>query len=303
MSRPLLVGVQLPEVERHVGWPELIEMARVAEAVGVDSLWVGDHLLYDLPDGTVRGPWEVWTSLAALAAATSRVQIGPLVASLGFHSPAMLAKMAATVDGVAGGRLIVGVGAGWNEREYRAFGLPFDRRVDRFAESFHLVRRLLAGEEVTHIGEFHSFERCRVDPPSPRPGGPPLLVGSTGPRMLDITLPHVAAWNVWFAQYGNTADGFRDVRDNVERRAVAAGRAPGEVQATAAVYVQAPGGAGRGMGGDGKVIAPIAGDAIAVAAQLEAFADAGAQHVQLVLDPITIDSIVWVGSVLQALDR
>ena len=303
MTRPLLVGVQLPEVERHVAWPELVEMARVAEDVGVDSLWVGDHLLYDLPDGTVRGPWEVWTSLAALAAATSRVQIGPLVASLSFHSPPMLAKMAATVDGIAGGRLIVGVGAGWNEREYRAFGLPFDRRVDRFAESFDLVRRLLAGEEVTHAGEFHSFERCRVDPPSPAPGGPPLLVGSTGPRMLAITLPHVSAWNVWFAHYGNTAEGFAAVCLEVEQQAVAAGRAAREVQATAAVYLRAPGGSGRDMGGDGKVIEPITGEAAAVADQLAAFADAGAHHVQLVLDPITVDSIRWVGRVLVALDR
>jgi alkanesulfonate monooxygenase SsuD/methylene tetrahydromethanopterin reductase-like flavin-dependent oxidoreductase (luciferase family) len=299
----LLVGVQLPEVERHVGWPELLEMAHVAEDIGVDSLWVGDHLLYDLPDGTVRGPWEVFTSLAALAAATTRVQLGPLVASLSFHSPAMLAKLAATVDGIADGRLILGVGAGWNEREYRAFGLPFDRRIDRFEESFHVMRRLLAGEEVTHIGEFHSFERCRIDPPSPRPGGPPLLLGSTGPRMLGITLPHIGAWNVWFAHYGNTAAGFRALCSDVEARAIAAGRAAGEVKATAAVYVQAPGGAGREMGGDGKVIAPITGEPMAVAHQLAAFADAGAHHVQLVLDPVTRESVEWVGRVLAALDR
>ena len=143
MTFPVSIGVQLPEVERRVPWPELVAMARTAEAVGFDSIWLGDHLLYDLPDGTPRGPWEVWTSLAALAAATDRILLGPLVASLGFHDPAMLAKMAATVDGVSGGRLVVGVGAGWNEREYRAFGLPFDRRVDRFEEAFGIVRRLL----------------------------------------------------------------------------------------------------------------------------------------------------------------
>ena len=113
MTRPLSVGIQLPEVERRVPWPELNAMAHAAEAVGFDSIWVGDHLLYDLPDGSVRGPWEVWTSLAALAAATERVSLGPLVASLGFHVPDMLAKMAATVDAIYGGRLIAGGGGVW----------------------------------------------------------------------------------------------------------------------------------------------------------------------------------------------
>lgn len=123
MSRPCKIGVQLPEVERRVLWPELIGMAQTAEAVGFDSIWLGDHLLYDLPDGTARGPWEVFTSMAALAAVKSRLQIGSLVASLGFHEPAMLAKMAATVDAISGGRLILGVGAGWNQREYDAYGI------------------------------------------------------------------------------------------------------------------------------------------------------------------------------------
>ncbi|MGZ4767231.1 MAG: LLM class flavin-dependent oxidoreductase, partial [Ilumatobacteraceae bacterium] len=120
MTRPLLVGIQLPEVEWEVPFAELIRMAQVAEEVGFDSVWLGDHLLYDLSVGP-RGPWEVWTSLAALAASTERVLLGPLVASVGFHEPAMLAKQATTVDAASGGRLILGLGAGWNEREYRAF--------------------------------------------------------------------------------------------------------------------------------------------------------------------------------------
>ena len=113
MARPLKVGVQLPEVERAVGWDELRRMAQAAEAVGLDSVWVGDHFLYRFPDALPRGPWEAWSLLAALAAVTRRVEIGPLVACLTFHNPAVLAKAAATVDDISGGRLIVGVGAGW----------------------------------------------------------------------------------------------------------------------------------------------------------------------------------------------
>src|SRR5437773_9063295 len=134
--RPLRVGVQLPEVERDVRWPEYVAMARAAEAAGFDSIWVGDHLLYRGDGGPERGPWEAWTLLAALAAATERVRLGPLVACAAFHPPGLVAKMAATVDEVSGGRFVLGLGAGWNRREFEAFGIPFDRRVSRFEEAF-----------------------------------------------------------------------------------------------------------------------------------------------------------------------
>src|ERR671921_1576256 len=143
MTRPCKVGVQLPEVERYVPWPDYLDLARRAEAAGFDSVWVGDHLLSDLPDGSTRGPYEAWTTLAAIAQATERVEIGPLVASTSFHAPAMLAKQAATVDAISQGRLVLGLGAGWNEREYTAFGFPYDHRVSRFEEAFTIIRRLL----------------------------------------------------------------------------------------------------------------------------------------------------------------
>ncbi|MDH4279171.1 MAG: LLM class flavin-dependent oxidoreductase, partial [Acidimicrobiia bacterium] len=141
------IGVQLPEVEWEVPFPELIAMAQAAEAVGFDSIWYGDHLIYDLDVGP-RGPWEAWTTLSALAAATTTVELGPLVASTSFHAPAMLAKMAATVDAVSQGRLIVGLGAGWNKREYDAFGFAYDRRVSRFAEAFTIIRTLLRDGKI-----------------------------------------------------------------------------------------------------------------------------------------------------------
>lgn len=279
-------------------------MARTAEGVGFDSLWLGDHLLYDLPGGVTRGPWEAWTALAALAAATERVELGPLVASTSFHAPAMLAKQAATVDAISGGRLIVGLGAGWNEREYRAFGFPYDHRVSRFEEAFTIIRGLLRGGRVDFDGAYYRVEDCVLDPGPTRPGGPPLMLGSASPRMMRIGLPHIDAWNVWWSDYGNTPDGFAAVRDRVDEAAVQAGRMPGEVAATAAVLVSLPGGTGR-LTGDvsSGPIRPVQGSPADISGHLEAMAGAGATHLQLVVDPITMGSIEMLGDVLATLDR
>jgi alkanesulfonate monooxygenase SsuD/methylene tetrahydromethanopterin reductase-like flavin-dependent oxidoreductase (luciferase family) len=302
VTRPLLVGIQLPEVEWEVPFPELIRMAQTAEAVGFDSLWLGDHLLYDLKVGP-RGPWEVWTSLAALAASTERVLLGPLVASAGFHEPTMLAKQAATVDGISGGRLILGLGSGWNEREYRAFGFPFDRRVSRFAEAFTIIRSLLADGEIDFTGEFYRADHCVLHPRASRPGGPPLMVGSTRPRMLSITLPYVDSWNVWWSDYGNTPAGFAELKAKVDEQVLTHGRQAGSVSATCAVFIQMPGGGGRQMGGYGDVpVEPVSGTPAEVAEQLRAFAAVGADHIQLVVDPITRDSIEWFEAMFAALD-
>jgi alkanesulfonate monooxygenase SsuD/methylene tetrahydromethanopterin reductase-like flavin-dependent oxidoreductase (luciferase family) len=304
MSRPLRVGVQLPEVERRVEWSELLTMARTAEDVGLDSIWLGDHLLYDLPGGVTRGPWEVWTSLAALGAVTSRVELGPFVASTGFHAPAMLAKMAATVDGISHGRLVLGLGAGWNEREYTAYGFPFDQRISRFEEAFTVIRTLVREGRVDFRGTYYDVADCVLDPGPTRPGGPPIMLGSTGPRMMRIGLPYADLWNVWWSDYGNSPAGFATVRERVENAAAEAGRAPAEVGATAAVLVQFSEGAGRVMGDSSynATVRPVPGEASAIAEHLQAMADAGAVHVQLVLDPITVDTIRTAGQALTLLD-
>jgi alkanesulfonate monooxygenase SsuD/methylene tetrahydromethanopterin reductase-like flavin-dependent oxidoreductase (luciferase family) len=294
------VGVQLPEVERVVPWPEMVAMARTAEQAGLDSIWLGDHLLYDLPDGSARGPFEVWTALAALASVTERVELGPLVASTSFHAPAMLAKLAATVDAVSGGRLVLGLGAGWNQREYSAYGFAYDKRVSRFAEAFTVIRELVRTGRSDFHGTFYDAADCVLDPRPVRPGGPPIMLGSTGPRMLRIGLPHVDAWNVWWSGYGNSADGFAAVRARVEAACDEAGRPPGEVEATAAVLVQLPSGAGRMMGEtyNDRTVRPVAGSDLVE--HLHAMDAAGAAHVQLVLDPITAASIETVGAAVQA---
>jgi alkanesulfonate monooxygenase SsuD/methylene tetrahydromethanopterin reductase-like flavin-dependent oxidoreductase (luciferase family) len=303
MSRPLKVGVQLPEVEYAARWAEQKAMVQTAERIGLDSVWVGDHLLYRWPDQPPRGPWEAWSSLAAIAAVTDRIQLGPLVASTSFHNPAMLAKKAATIEEISGGRLILGLGAGWNQVEYDAYGFPFDHRVSRFEEAFTIIRSLLRTGRCDLDGSYYQVRDCELLPRGPRPEGPPLMIGSEGERMLAITLPHVQAWNAWFAWFGNTPDGYRPMRARIDAACTAAGRAPSEIERTVAVYVAMPNGRGRFTGNpDPPQVDPISGEPDVLANALRAFAEEGVSHVQLVLDPITADSIAALAPALARLD-
>jgi len=303
MTRPLRVGVQLPEVEREVRWPEILDMARAIEDLGYDAIWVGEHLLYRWPDREPRGPWEAWTLMAGLAAVTSRVTIGPLVACTSFHNPALLAKQAATIDEIADGRFILGLGAGWNETEFRAFGFPFDRRIARFAEAFTIIRTLLADGAIDFDGAFYQARDCELLP-RPRSGGPRLLIGSNGPRMLRIAIPHVGAWNSWFADTGNRPDGVAPLRAIVDEACRDAGRDPAEVARTVAVQVRLPEGRGRmsGATSTSERVRPLEGDARAMADELRAYAAAGIDEVQLILDPIDRPAIERFARVLDTLD-
>jgi alkanesulfonate monooxygenase SsuD/methylene tetrahydromethanopterin reductase-like flavin-dependent oxidoreductase (luciferase family) len=304
-GRPLGVGVQLPEVERQVRWPELRSIARTAEQAGFDSIWVGDHLLYRYASGETRGPWEAWTTLAGLAEATERVALGPLVAASAFHAPFMLAKQAATVDEISGGRLVLGLGAGWNPVEFTALGAPFDHRISRFEEWFTIVRTLLRDGYVDFEGEFFTAREAELLPRPARPGGPEILIGSSGPRMLEATAPYMHAWNAWYADTGNAPGGVARLRDLVDAAAGAAGRDPASIERTVAILVRMPGGTGRVMGDTDpkQVVAPLEGPADVIAEELLGYAREGIGHVQLVVDPITEASVAALAPVLELLDR
>jgi alkanesulfonate monooxygenase SsuD/methylene tetrahydromethanopterin reductase-like flavin-dependent oxidoreductase (luciferase family) len=302
-SRPIKVGVQLPEIERRVRWPEMADMIRTAEAVGFDSVWFGDHFLYRMENGQADGPWDAWSMLAAAAAITSRVELGSFVTPVGFYNPAVLAKKAATVDEISGGRLILGLGAGWNEPEFRSYGVPFDHRISRFEEAFTIIRTLLQEGAIDFEGTYYSARDCELVPRS-RPGGPPIMIGSVGERMLQITLPYVRAWNVWYSDTGNSPSGVAPLVERVSRACLKVGRDPSTLAATMAVLVRLPGGLGRRMGDYTDVSSkPLSGPPEEIARELGAYAAAGASHVQLVLDPITLDSIEAIGPALELLDR
>ena len=277
----LRVGVQLPEVEREVRWAEMLAIAQRAEASGFDSIWVGDHMLYRGGGRQERGPWDVWTTLAALAASTERVQLGPLVASTAFHPPGLVARMAATIDEVSSGRFILGLGTGWNEAEFRAFGIPFEHKVARFEEAFTIIRRLLARERVTFTGRFYRTNDAVLLPPPNRQV--PLLVGTSGPRVLAASSPHIHYWNCWYSWYGNTPSGFAKLTATFE----------GNFRRSACVLVTV------GDGGErppDPTSTPVA--ATALREHLHQLDAAGADEVILVLDPISEHSLAAVAEKL-----
>jgi len=181
-----------------------------------------------------RGPWDAWTVLAALAAATTRVRLGPLVAATAFHSPGLMARMAAAMDEISGGRFTLGLGTGWNEVEFHAFGIPFDHRVARFEEAFAIVRRLLAGERVTAHGRYYEVEDAVLLPAPAR--RVPIMVGTTGPRVMAAAGPHVDWWNCWYSWYGNSPEGFAELSARFE----------GGFSRSACVLVQVDGGRASG---------------------------------------------------------
>jgi len=298
VTRPLSVGIQLPEAEREVPWPEYAAMARAAEEAGFDSVWMGDHLLYRDPGDPERGPWDAWTLLAGLAVVTRRVRLGPLVACLAFHPPGIVARMASTVNDIAGGRFVLGVGAGWNEPEFRAFGLPFDHLASRYEESFEVVRRLLGGERVTFDGRFVRMDDAVLYPSIAR--RPALMVGSTGERVLRASLPWVDVWNAWGPWCGNDPGGFAGASARVSAIAGDLGRDPAEILRSVCVYAEvdvAPG--ERAFEEDAP---PLRGGAPGIAAGLRAFAEAGADEGILVLNVVTERSIRALGEMLDLLD-
>jgi alkanesulfonate monooxygenase SsuD/methylene tetrahydromethanopterin reductase-like flavin-dependent oxidoreductase (luciferase family) len=255
-------------------WREILEMARLAEDGGADSLWVSDHFRYRPKDGgDETGYHEAWSLVSAVAASTSRVQIGTLVLATSFRPPGITAKMAATADDVAAGRLILGLGCGWHEPEYQAFGYPFDHRVARFEEALEIIVRLLNGERVTFKGEWNDLDDAVVLPPPAH--RTPILVASTRPRMMAATVRFADAWQT--AWYGRPDGDWPKEHGNIQAACEAAGRDP----ATLELFV------GLTAGTEDPKEPHLELDPAAIAEGLAEWADVGVDHVQLGVFPTT----------------
>src|SRR5713226_1788819 len=230
------VGIMLPvgEMDNAGDWAHVRDLAQHAEAVGLDSVWVADHFFYQPPEGEPSGLHESWTLLSAVAAVTGRIELAPLVLCSSFRSPGLVAKMAATLDEISGGRLILGVGAGWHDPEYEAFGFPTDHRVGRFEEWLEIVARLLRSERVTFDGRYYQVRDAVLAPPPER--RIPILVAAKGPRMLRLTARQADAWNT--AWFGHPDDQLRERLRDLEAALAATRRDPAELELTVGLIVR-----------------------------------------------------------------
>ena len=283
-------------------------MARHAEDAGFDSIWVNDHLLFDLGDPVKPryGGWESWSLLCSLAAVTARAEIGTFVTCTAFRNPALLAKMADTVEEVSGGRLILGLGAGYHELEFRSFGFPFDHLMGRFEEAVQIIHGLLRHGTIDFKGRFHEARDCELRPRGPRPNGPPLMIGARAdrPRALRLAARAADYWNIFAF---NRAEETNEARAAVDAACVAAGRDPATLRKTVGVLIDLPGVPSEGLSAGFSAYRaprkPLTGSVEEIAAGLRAFARAGVEHVQLWLAPSTMAGIDAFRPVLEQLDR
>jgi probable F420-dependent oxidoreductase len=289
------VGVILPMSEgdgpgRMPEWADVRTFALHAEAIGLDSIWVFDHFFYRPPDGPPEGLHEAWTVLSALAAVTERVELGQLVMCASFRSPALLAKMAATADAVSGGRLILGMGAGWYDPEYEAFGYPTDHRGSRFEEALQVVTPLLRGERVTFEGRYHRVREAELLPPPAR--HIPVLVAGNGPRMLRLTARHADAWNT--AWFGVPDERLHQRLDDLGRACDEGGRDPATLRRTVGLEIADPSVEDAG----GRDLT-FRGSADELAKALDAFEGLGFADAVAVLQPMTERSLDHLAKALE----
>jgi alkanesulfonate monooxygenase SsuD/methylene tetrahydromethanopterin reductase-like flavin-dependent oxidoreductase (luciferase family) len=322
VNRPLKVGYSLPESELRRGreaprWSELRDLAVRAEAVGFDSLWAIDRLIFPagdeysgIPIEETHGGWEAWSLMAALAAVTSRVELGQYVTNSLFRNPGLLAKMAVTVDEISNGRLILSIGAGDGGGDAAMFGYADDHRVARFEEAIEIVSGLLRNGQIDFAGTYYQVRHGELRPRGPRPQGPPILIGSQlGPRMLRLTARYADLWNTFLEV--SPAD-VPTALAPLDAALAEIGRDPSTLGRVLLVPVNLPGprqhppstayGVDRaGMGIENGIA--LDGEPEAIAEGLRAYARAGIDHIIIWLDPDTVAGIEAFAPVLELLDE
>jgi alkanesulfonate monooxygenase SsuD/methylene tetrahydromethanopterin reductase-like flavin-dependent oxidoreductase (luciferase family) len=292
-ERPIKIGIMLPESEYEMagqtaGWSDFAAMARATEECGFDSIWFADHLQMKLPDGRDQGAWECWSILAAIAATTTRIELGPFVTATSYRNPALLARIAETVDEISGGRLVLGVGSGWAEHEYHVHDWPYDHRAGRFEEAVQIITSLIRTGAVDFAGEYYTIREALLRPRGPRPGGLPIMIGTfKGERMMRLAARHADHWNIWANAFGNRAESLKPLLANMDGYCREVDRDPASQTRSASVLVDFEGAYGR----PGQPVPSLTGTARQQADEYLRYAEAGLDHLQLYPDPCTVDGI------------
>ncbi len=297
------LGLNIPFTERSMDgatprWADILAMAHAAADAGFDAVWISDHVGFGDPDEEWSGAWECWTLLSALAASTTRVRLGTYVLAMPYRNPALLAKMAETLDEVSGGRLILGIGAGWNEPEFASYNFPWKRRFDRFEEGLRIVAGMLRDGRATVDGRLERASSARLEPRGPRPEGLPLLVGAGGPRMLRLTAELGDEWNAGMRPPWEFAEGCAELDAALDE----VGRDRSSIRRSVEAMVR-PGGDAPADDVDrlGSGDRPISGPPDAIAAALDRYHDLGADHVQVQLRPNRVETVASLRPVIERL--
>ena len=298
------LGLNLPYTESGMDgatprWADIAAMASAAEASGFDAVWVSDHVGFGEPEREWSGAWESWTLLAALAAVTSRVRLGTYVTAMPYRNPALLAKMAETLDDVSGGRVVLGLGAGWNRPEFDAYDFPWERRFDRFEDGLRIIAAMLRTGRADHEGAVVSARGAILAPRGPRPAGLPLMVGAAGPRMLRLCAELADEWNAGM----RTPAGLRPMLADLGGACLAVSRDPRSIRRSAEALVEIGAAAQPDDDPDqrGSWDDPIRGTPDEIAAGLRRYRDLGLDHVQVQLRPNRLASVEAFGPVVEAL--
>jgi probable F420-dependent oxidoreductase len=285
--------VDSPILKRAPTYLEVRQTALDAEAAGFDAIWLYDHLLYRMEDQPTVGIWECWTMLSALTQATQKIKLGTLVLCNSFRNPAILAKMAATLDEVSQGRLILGIGAGWNEPEYEAFGLPYDHRVDRLEEALQILCPLVREGKVDFQGKYYQAHNCEITPRGPSQNGMPIMIGGEGKRMLRLTARYADLWNIGYMGKPQT---FEPFRNNMLQACTDVGRDPATLGMTVLIGLWYPDLLAEKPTFD---VEPLSGSDDELLEALQGYAQIGVKHLMFHLVPHTPEAIARLAQVVQ----
>jgi probable F420-dependent oxidoreductase len=297
-AQSMKLGIVLKTGERDLQgktptFHDLQDMAQAAEAVGLDSIWLCDHLINRFPGREERGLWEIFTMLSALAATTTRITLGTIVVCTSFRPPALVAKMADTIDEISSGRLILGLGAGWHQPEYEAFGYPFDHLASRFEEAMQIIAPLLHEGQVDFQGQYYQAHNCVLRPRGPSHNGPPILIAGRRPRMLQLTAQYADAWNTaWHVEPTEVHEQY----DAFRQACTVVGRNPAAVELTAGTNVRL-----LSAGEDADAARTISGSPEYIASRLQGFAEEGVTHLIVMLEPLNLESIEQFGRIAKSL--
>lgn len=295
-SRQMSLGLMVPIREGSMGgdtprFENLVEIATLARDVGFEAIWVPDHFTME-QEGNPAGVWECWTMMAAVAARVPGVQIGPLVSCTGFRNPGLIAKMTETMDEISGGRFILGLGAGWNEIEYRQFGFPFDYRASRFEEAIQIVHPLLRDGGADVSGRFWQADQAINRPRGPRPSGAPLLIGSNGKRLLKTVARYADAWN---SDWEDDPARMAALIANVDAACEMIGRSPDTLVKTGSTRFAMDDDVPQQQG-------MMKGSVDQLAERMAAFRELGLRHLVCGLEPRTTSTIASFGDVIARFD-